>query len=547
MKTQLIFKDTGKTFKTSEIYAINILEAEGEVPRCIVDVPKALHDKIRKFDTCDVVHNKKLMFMGRIASLLIDGMNLKIELRALIPDSPIPEPPDPEDSPHEILEKFRLENPDISIPIIRDQLLRVGERMRISLIIPDTEPIDIQNSILFDSLKIKHNKQAAISEISAEITASWIAHFEGDIDLAARIANRFKAGRINTLTPKKLMHSWPGFGARISHHQNAKATKYYVSHSRLEEDPSIGATTPIIQIADDIPGIKLRRGFFDGKLTISWGFDQFMTETLSTRIKVGENTDRKVEKLKINLHNVQEFVEDSRHLSKPTESDLTATYLRACEDLSTGSTQRKTDYGELGEKSTEMRSFFTSTSGQLILENIFEGIGNYIALSMRNIEISFTIPFTDETLNLGCDTWIKIDDYVAKITNIEFEINTQKRIVKITAMAFEGHPSIIAKLQASSPSLKPPAIPPKEDAEFCASDILHDIVVQNEAESQFTKLKGYIDDLKRTNKINKDNYKKLILNFLSENQTKIMIIVKPLKTKHCEKRLIEIQEPLQFF
>lgn len=97
------------------------------------------------------------------------------------------------------------------------------------------------------------------------------------------------------------------------------------------------------------------------------------------------------------------------------------------------------------------------------------------------------------------------------------------------------------------PLLKPPPIPIQENSEFLASDILHDIVIQNEAEVQFTKLRAHIDELIRSNKINKDNYRSLINTFLGENQTKIMIVVKPLKTKHCEKRVKEISEPIQFF
>ena len=50
---------------------------------------------------------------------------------------------------------------------------------------------------------------------------------------------------------------------------------------------------------------------------------------------------------------------------------------------------------------------------------------------------------------------------------------------------------------------------------------------------------NFILRLKTENKINKNNYKSLINSFLHENQTKIQIVTRPLKTEHCEKKVIE--------
>ncbi|MDR2598612.1 MAG: hypothetical protein LBC25_02735 [Holosporales bacterium] len=502
-KFQLNLRNVRENFVTSDVMGISISEIENETPRCIVDLPAAILESHKNYEIGEVIWGDRLLFRGRLSSFFsTDRKGLQIELQASADDQKI-STKSPEPIYRDLLEKFRADNPDVSIPLTIDQISRTGDKRSYSIILPESEPIKIDDKILLDSFTMMNYDERAVGEISLELTAAWVARREGDLELSSRISNRFSSGKINTLTPKKLQHSWPDFGDRVSRHKNSRATKYFVGLSRLMRDQSMMTLTPEIVISDDIPRFRLRREFFDNKLILSWGFNQFTTETFRANIKNGDYPLTK--HLKINLHNVQEYIENPM-----------------------------------------IDSFFSTDIGLSILREIFSGIGSYLALSMRNLEFSFEIPFDEEALQIGCDTWIQIQGYLAKVTKIDFKITNQEKVVKIKAAAFVEHERLREKMRKSALLLLPPEIPRHEDTGFGVADILHDITVQNDAESQFSKLITYITDLKLSNKINKHNYKSLILSFLNENQTKITIITKPLKTQHHEKRLIEIADSITF-
>ncbi|MDR1289110.1 MAG: hypothetical protein LBJ77_01820 [Holosporales bacterium] len=503
-KFQLNLRNSRENFVTDDVTGISTSEIENEIPKCIVDLPTTILDSPENFEVGEVLWGDRVLFRGRLSSCFsTDRKSLQIELHASGDDQKKISTQSPEATYHDMLEKFRADNPDVAIPLTIDQVSRIGDIQSYSIIIPESEPINLDDKIFLDSFKKMNYDEKAVGDVSLEITASWVARREGDLELSSRIANRFSGGKINSLTPKNLQHSWPDFGDRVSRHRNSRATKYFVGHSRLTRDPSMATFTPEISISDDIPPFRLRREFFDNNLTLSWGFNQFTTETFRANIR---NNDHHLTKhLKINLHNVQEYVENPM-----------------------------------------IDHFFSTDIGSSILREIVSGIGSYMALSMRNIEFSFEIPFNEEALQIGCDTWIQIQNYLAKVTKVEFKITNQERIVKIKAAAFSEHERLREKMKERILLLQPPEIPRNEDAGFGVADILHDIAIQNDAETQFSKLMAYIADLKRDNKINKRNYKSLISSFLNENQTKITIITKPLKTQHHEKKLIEISDPIIF-
>ncbi|MDR1034769.1 MAG: hypothetical protein LBL32_02435 [Holosporales bacterium] len=501
---QLNLRNSHENFTTTDILGIFISETENEIPKCTVTLPFNVLNILEKFDTGDIYcGDQLLLFRGALSSSFSTNReSLQIELHAS-PDNQkfVRESADPVS--HDLLEKFRADNPDVSIPLTIDQVSRVGEIRTYSIIVPESEPIRLDDKILLDSFEMMSYDGKAVGNISLEITSSWVARHEGDLDVSSMISNRISSGKINTLTPKKLQHSWPNFGDRISRYKSSRATKYFVGRSSLVRDLSMSTLTPEIMISEDIPRFRLRREFFDNKLTLSWGFDQFTTETFRSRIKNG--TYPLTKHMKINLHNVQEYVENPM-----------------------------------------IDSFFATEIGFSILKEIFSGIGNYLALSMRNIEFSFDIPFDEEALKIGCDTWILIQGHMAKITKIESSITNRKKITKIRAAAFADHGRLCEKVKGQTSLLRPPEIPRPDGLGLRASDILHDITVQNAAEEQFRKLLAHIADLNRANKINKHNYKSLITSFLNDNQTKITIITKPLKTKHREIKVIEIPDYITF-
>ena len=228
------------------------------------------------------------------------------------------------------------------------------------------------------------------------------------------------------------------------------------------------------------------------RLLISWDFDQYMNESVAVRILSGANMQRGRSKiLNINLRNVQEYIENP-----------------SC------------------------TSFFRSENGMAILNAIVKSIGDFMALSWRNIEIWCELIEDATIANLSCKDWVKLQDKIYKVTKIEREISPGKNVIKIKARAFS------AEIPANQ-SMQEIVLPKEETTILTPEDIVEDILVSNEADVQYEKLLNFISKLKAENKINKNNYKGLINGFLNEHQTKIQIITRPLKTEHCEKRVVE--------
>jgi hypothetical protein len=488
MKTQFKFKtyETKKEVIANNATGLYLLESEGELPRAVIKYNVSEYQTLKDFDICEISRDGKLFFIGRIRSVSTCGSDMEIELATY---SAIDDEPPKEKSPSEdILKKFRSENPDLFTPISREEFTRVGDRKAADITKPppDSEILNIENKIIDGTLKIEKSRESSIGEVNLKVKGSWISKRIGDIALSTRIANRFRLGKINTLTPQKLIDSWPSFGDRLS--RNAKSTKYFVGMSRLVESEAL--PMPPITIAPDIPKITFKRQTFDNKFEVAWEYDQFMTETFSMKIinKSALQTNKK--NIKINLKNVQEYLDDN-----------------------------------------ETTSFFGSKNGKLILNEIHRAIWNYISISMRNITVSFEVQYNEDLTNLDCSKWITIRGNKYKITSIERNITSLEKSIKIKARGFEIPPPLAS-------SLSPIEIQDSVTRPLRPEDVIQDIAIQNEGDVQYEKLLDYISGKKRSDQITKDNYRKLITNFLNDNQTKIQIILKPLKTQHCEERVI---------
>ncbi len=385
--------------------------------------------------------------------------------------------------------------------------MKTGEKVESNILEPIDRPIDIEKDIIDKTLKLEKSNDLPLCEINLEIKSAWIAKRDGDINLSAKIENRFKMAKVNTLTPKKLEDSWPEFGDRICG-SAGKSTKYTVGRSRLREIEN--RNMPGITIDSTIPQLKFTKHIYDNKLMISWDFEQYMSET-------------------INMNIINNFASGSKKVYSSALNTLDQLNLNICKNKKNLNINLK-NVQEYLERPYE-NSFFRSKNGKLILNEILESVGNYMALSMRNIEISFEIFETEEFQNLSCKDWIKFRGMNYKITQIEREIDANFSKLKIKARAFsENLPkkNFIENIE----------LPAEEKVDLHAEDIISDITIQNESEKQYEKLLDFISEQKRNKKINKDNYRSLISKFLNENQTKIQIIAKPLKTEHCEKKFI---------
>ena len=485
------------TFKMSEsgtsgvdaktIQNIYLLEQEGEYPKAVIRMNISEYQALKSFEFCDITRDEKLFFKGKICSLTLMGETMEFELTTDIKGDSCSEKIRRESA--DIVEKFKEENPELFTKISTEEFLRTGESVSANIKSPENYPIEIDNNVVEGTLSSRKVLDAPISEVNLSLKAAWISKRQGMVPISTKIEKRFKMSRINTLTPKKLENSWPEFGERIRSN-GTTATKYMIASSRLRKS-SVQAF-PSVVIDDSIPKLRLKKHIYENRLLISWDFEQYMNESIRIRILSGTNMSQcRCKNLNINLRNVQEYVE---------KSDST--------------------------------SFFRSKNGTAILNAIAKSIGDFIVLSWRNIEISCELIEDTRVANLSCKDWVKLHDKTYKITKIEREIGSGKNVVKIKARTFSSK----APANHSIPAI---VVSKEETKILTPEDIVEDILVSNEADTQYEKLLNFISKLKAENKINKNNYKALINSFLNENQTKIQIVTRPLKTEHCEKKVVE--------
>ncbi|MDR0744479.1 MAG: hypothetical protein LBE97_00785 [Holosporales bacterium] len=493
---QFSFANDNKILETADSLKLYILEKEGYIPKATIVFPKKMFSELCLFETCVIKKDNDPFFSGTIEYISTQGDETHVELKSFSSEGEYDEVYKSDDViPPEValLAKFKRENPDLIASIDQEQTDKLGEKKQSSVFKPDVEsaePKNLDDEIIHGSLKVEKSIKDIISNVNLSVSASWIKRIEGSLGLTTKIAKRFPGGKINTLTPVKLIDSWPRFGDKISNHLSSKQTKYAIGLSRLELDKSMTVMTPEINIRDDIPPFSLKKEFFNHKLSLFWSFDQFSSETVTTKV-INSNAPKGIEKnININLQNVQDYIDD-----------------------------------------IEEHSFFTTSVGNKILSEIYNAIGDYIILSMRNVTISCELPFSKNTENLSCSNWISIQGIKAKITKLEYNITPIEKTVSLTAQTF-------GVSFDHEKALDIPIIPRPKRKEFKARDIIYDINIQNDADTQYRKLISFIHAQKMENKINKSNYKQLIRSFLHEIQTVIKVIAKPLKTTHCEKSSI---------
>ena len=253
---------------------------------------------------------------------------------------------------------------------------------------------DISDLIVYDSLECQENN-TAVSEIELELSASWISREEGTVDITKKITSKFDMGKINTLTPKALIASWPKFGERIHHQLFPNQSKYCFGPCKIKEENQLHfadiyeKSTPLLKISDSLPTFRVRKAWMDAMINICYGYDQYRKETIRTTIRNCAVNSGIKKKVSFNLQNVQEFLENNF-----------------------------------------VTSFFSTNVGKEAFKYALDMIGSFMLFSMRNKVFSFLLPLHEKLLDLKTCDWVKIKDNLAKITDLEILASCGKRCIK---------------------------------------------------------------------------------------------------------------------
>ena len=419
-----------------------------------VIINKSVFTKINNsnFITCKVLINDKEYFVGNIKSIQIENNLYKLQFT------------NHDEYPHDyyedqtLIERFKINNPS---------LFQRRNNYNGSTILNN-----IEQHIIKDSLKITIDKSLPISELDLRISASWNKLCTGYCDLTNKINNKLKDGLISTLTPNKLIKSWPRlFDRLITNNSGALKTKYFVVHSKLDEYNSNK-----IKINTDKKAMELHEVSFKCKLSVGWEYSQFTTEDVLCKIVNNTIKNNNKQILNINLHNVQEYIED-----------------------------------------IYSNSFFKSNIGNSIFNIILCESKQFIINSMQNVKIAFKIPFID---SIHINQLIHINNYLAYVVKIVLTFANNSSIGSVTCVGSEYNNAFVnAELQNI-------IIDNIKDNDSII-DVLDDINITNTSEAQLQKINNIKDC-------------KLINNILNENPTKLIIKLKPIKTEYNKIEKIDI-------
>lgn len=326
----------------------------------------------------------------------------------------------------------------------------------------------IDQYILKDSLKIKKNLQMLIGTLKVQIQASWVKCHFGVLDLSNKIKFMCPNNQLSTFTPQKLINSWPKVFSYFPH--TSHATKYYAHYSNL-----IPEETELVKLNNNL---ELVKHTFTPKLSLGWEFNQLETEIVNFKIQNhGVNSEKTI---KLNLHNVQEYITDN------------------------------------------VQMFFSSNVGQSILDLIINALQTFVYNSIFNIELSFEIPICPILWKMEIGSTIQVKKYNCIVTNIDILYTPDRKVATITCVTTD--------ITINNSRSKTHIVHTKIN-EFEYKDIIDSIQVQNTSTEQ-------------QKKITSTSTKQQITDILNNNQTKIIIKTKPLKKHHNNCTIVECAEPI---
>ncbi|MDR0631815.1 MAG: hypothetical protein LBF54_01025 [Holosporaceae bacterium] len=397
------------------------------------------------------------------------------------------------------------------------------------------------NEILQNSIKVRIAREP-YRVVNLRVSAGWIQHEYGIIDVIPMIAAKFASGVINSFTNiksgiEKIFSARNGYG---------------LAHCDIKEInpnvPGLGNGYPMlspdfcVQKSTDKQKVQFKRFYFGGKLILNWAYRQKRIEAVNVRILNPSSPHGREKNLYLRLNAIQ--------LPKKRPNWNNFTYYGRSEKIRHGEDvfECMTPHvsGENFEpdkwrfvekipdalKNDMSSSFFSTVRGKNAIKYAMQKAIALINYSSRNVEIDFCVE-AKKFIFASLDDQITIHDgrfsggrVSGKILRMRFTGRVDQKVIKFTIGC------CAAKLSRSFDRLNSYGIDVSDDASTVnPSDIVQKIEIKNTPEEQIDVLSRTVA---RTSGELKDELRK--------HATKIRLFLHPLNTARVITREVTLPD-----
>lgn len=360
-----------------------------------------------------------------------------------------------------------------------------------------------ETQILQDSLTIKIANLPK-PYIKVSLIAEWIQEAQGEFNIFPLIERKFDDGKINTLTAKGILSSWPKTGQLLGR------SGYAIVKSSLV--PFISGITGILGLYSPVtPQITfrdetakttyLKRFWFTGSLKLGWHYRQRRREIVNFRLTHQNQLTHRTETKKLNL---------------------TLRLANIAKDL----------------PSVSSASFFETERGKKAIAHAIKIARCHLALSARGIEVVFKVPF-EEAFSLDLDESIQICHHafpggkaVGKLIAYKLFASFDKKWAELKVAIATGREE--TKLPTSIDLTAEDVLAGLPEAEkLTLQDFVEAIEVKNQANEQ-------VRMIQQSSFNNVGELKQL----LGEHQTEVILRLKDIRSVDVLERRFSVANPI---
>ena len=309
------------------------------------------------------------------------------------------------------------------------------------------------DEILQDSLRIRLAREP-YSNVKISISADWIQHSYGCIDLFPMIASKFKNGIVSSYTNiRKGLEKLCDFSQKNGYSLFLCKINEVVPSKQSLSASDLPLASGTFEISDDNDTntktkVRFRRFYFDGSMLINWNYKQKRIEMINVNLVNTKNSSGREKKIRIKLNSIQlpKYYPRWRGFSyfKITEKIFHNGFIFECtEDHFSSSDFDEIKWRKLKKipdalPDDSSGSFFATNRGKNAIRYALQKAHALVNYSSRYVEITF-IADAKNFLFATIDNQITISDsrfkngkVTGKITKTSFIGNSNHKIVRIS-------------------------------------------------------------------------------------------------------------------